>query len=201
MTVISRGRIPIMYLYHSGFWQKIVHHIILMSMWLSTTDAVTVTVMRRHSSSVYGRQVFSTWKPRINVQDFPQHLLLPRYLWPAERYVKPKLLSVTFFFPSIYFWKQISIYCYYSTITKQCSFLVLQHVKQETSLFRRSSGCPQATKIVLGLDLSLIPSNSLSATKLASAESRALTTRPLLGCYITSSVPRNSLTFISIYFD
>jgi hypothetical protein len=72
----------------------------------------------------------------------------------------------------------ISIYCYYSTITKQCSFLVLQHVKQETSLFQRSSGCLQATKIVLGRDLSLIPSNSLSATKLASAESRALATRP-----------------------
>ncbi len=62
----------------------------------------------------------------------------------------------------------ISIYCYYSTITKQCSFLVLQHVKQETSLFQRSSGCPPVTKIVLGRD-------SLSVTKLTSAESRFAT--------------------------
>jgi hypothetical protein len=45
--------------------------------------------------------------------------------------------------------------------------------KKFSGLFRKSFGHPQATKIVfLGIELSLIPSNSLSATKLASAESR-----------------------------
>ena len=89
----------------------------------------------------------------------------------------------------------ITIYCYYNTFTKRCSFLVFQHVKQETSLFLRSFGRSQDYKDRSRNRLSLIPSNSLSLSRNLLPQSRGSLLEDVFDVWISVATQLHSVIF------
>jgi len=80
--------------------------------------------------------------------------------------------------------------------TKRCSYLVLQHVKQVTSLFQRSLGSLQGTKIVSDETLFSYLANSLSATKPASEQNRDSLLEDVFDVWIIACSTRRNPLFL-----